>query len=86
MLSGILGGKLLYIITDFKTLMSSTSFFRDFGNGFVIYGSIIGGGLGALFYSRRKQWRMLNILDMLAPGVILAQGFGRIGCFLAGCC
>jgi phosphatidylglycerol:prolipoprotein diacylglycerol transferase len=25
-------------------------------------------------------------LDLMIPSVALAQGFGRIGCFLAGCC
>jgi len=26
------------------------------------------------------------MLDMTVPGLAIAQGFGRIGCFLAGCC
>ena len=25
-------------------------------------------------------------MDLILPSVALAQGFGRIGCFLAGCC
>ena len=28
----------------------------------------------------------MKIFDCVVPGVALAQGFGRIGCFLAGCC
>ena len=24
--------------------------------------------------------------DLFAPSIAIAQGFGRIGCFLAGCC
>ncbi len=30
--------------------------------------------------------KFLAYFDMLIPSVALAQGFGRIGCFLAGCC
>ena len=29
---------------------------------------------------------MLSYLDLALPSVALAQGFGRIGCLLAGCC
>ena len=29
---------------------------------------------------------MLSYLDLMIPSVALALGFGRIGCFLAGCC
>jgi phosphatidylglycerol:prolipoprotein diacylglycerol transferase len=28
----------------------------------------------------------MSYFDLLAPSVAVAQGFGRIGCFLAGCC
>lgn len=29
---------------------------------------------------------MLAYLDLMIPSVALAQAFGRVGCFLAGCC
>ena len=47
---------------------------------------IIGGILSAMLYSRIKGLKFLAYFDMLIPSVALAQGFGRIGCFLAGCC
>lgn len=83
---GILGGKLLFIITEFKSMVNDPSLLKDIGNGFVVYGAIAGGALGALFYAKRKKWNILKTFDMLIPGVAIAQGFGRIGCFLAGCC
>lgn len=86
-IAGILGGKLFYIITEFSTLIKNpSSIFKDFGNGFVIYGAVIGGGLAVYIYCRRKGWNFLSIADLAIPTVALAQGFGRIGCFLAGCC
>ncbi|MEG0641376.1 MAG: prolipoprotein diacylglyceryl transferase [Clostridium sp.] len=85
-IAGILGGKLLFIITEFKQIVENPSMLLDFGNGFVIYGAIILGGLGVHVYCRRKKWSTLDILDSTVPGLALAQGFGRIGCFLAGCC
>ena len=60
--------------------------FRDFGNGFVIYGAIIGGALGIALCSLKNKWNVLELADLVVPGLALAQGFGIIGCLLAGCC
>ncbi len=84
---GVLGGKILYIITEFEYVLANPlSIVKDFGSGFVIYGGIIGGILGIIVYCKRKKWNILRVLDLVIPSVPLAQGFGRIGCFLAGCC
>ena len=84
---GIIGGKVLHIITDFRDVMKNpSSIFTEFGYGFVIYGAIIFGILGIFLYSKRKKWNALEVFDIVAPCVALAQGFGRIGCLLAGCC
>ena len=84
---GLLGGKLLYIITDMKNILNHTSNIKDLlTGGLVVYGSILGGAIGVILYCKKKNWKTLEIFDLVAPGVILAQGFGRIGCFLAGCC
>ena len=86
-IGGITGGKVLYIITEFKSIIKEPSIiFKDFGLGFVIYGAIMGGALAVYIYCKIKHWSMLEISDLLIPAVAIAQGFGRIGCFLAGCC
>ena len=58
----------------------------NFGYGFVVYGAIAGGALAMYLYCRHKKWNIIEMLDMTVPGLAIAQGFGRIGCFLAGCC
>jgi phosphatidylglycerol---prolipoprotein diacylglyceryl transferase len=83
---GILGGKLLYIITELKSVIADPSILKDVGSGFVVYGAIIGGALGVYLYCKRKGWQVLKMFDLVIPAVALAQGFGRIGCFFAGCC
>lgn len=85
-ISGVLGGKILFIITELKSIIENPSILKDFGTGFVIYGAIIGGVLGVYFYCKKQCWKVLDILDLIVPSVAIAQGFGRIGCFLAGCC
>lgn len=84
---GVIGGKLLFIITNLNSFIENPiSIIKNFGYGFVIYGAIIGGMVAIVLYSRLKKWSILEILDLAVPSVALAQGFGRIGCFLAGCC
>lgn len=83
---GFLGAKLLYVITEFKSLFSGSLGFRDVLYGFVVYGGIIGGILAGFLYCKVKKLSFLKYFDIVMPSIALAQGFGRIGCFLAGCC
>lgn len=86
-LAGIIGGKLFYIFTNIKNIIADPYIIiKDAGNGFVVYGAIILGALGVFAYCKRKKWNIFAILDLCIPSVALGQGFGRIGCFLAGCC
>ncbi len=82
---GFIGAKLLYGIVEIKAVMANPRLLLS-GDGFVVYGGIIGGIAAVLVYCRVKKTSFLMYLDLIAPSVALAQGFGRIGCFLAGCC
>ena len=82
---GFIGGKIFFILTHIS------GFLRDplgslGSEGFVVYGGIIFGTLACYLYCRNKGQNFLRWADILLPGVALAQGLGRIGCFLAGCC
>lgn len=84
---GFLGAKLLYLITRFGDIIQNPEIFWDsMANGFVVYGGIIGGILGAWIFCRIKKLPFLKLFDLVVPALALAQGFGRIGCHLAGCC
>lgn len=82
---GFIGAKLLYCMVEIKSLLSNPIQALS-GNGFVVYGGIIGGVLAAIIYCKLKNVSFLQYFDLLVPSVAIAQGFGRIGCFLAGCC
>ncbi len=83
---GYAGSKLLYTITVFDRVVKNPAMLLDLSNGWVVYGGILGGILGAVIYCRRKNLSFISYFDLCMPEVALAQGFGRIGCFLAGCC
>lgn len=84
---GLLGAKLLYLLTRLPDLMADPSLLiHCLKDGFVVYGSIIGGILAAWIYCKRSGLVFLDVFDLIVPYLALAQGIGRIGCLLAGCC
>lgn len=83
---GLLGAKLLYYITVLPEIIEDPSILLDVTNGFVVYGGIIFGILAGLLYCKKHKWNFLQYFDLVMPSIALAQAFGRIGCYLAGCC
>jgi phosphatidylglycerol:prolipoprotein diacylglycerol transferase len=51
-----------------------------------IYGAVLGAALGIWVYSRFSDFEFGYLTDLIAPGIILAQAVGRVGCTLNGCC
>ena len=82
---GFVGAKLLFCIIEIKSILNNPMLILS-GSGFVVYGGIVGGIAAMMIFCRIKKISFLTYFDLLAPSVALAQGFGRIGCFLAGCC
>lgn len=54
--------------------------------GIVFYGGFVGGLLAAWIYARVKRLDFWKIADLLTPSLALAHAFGRLGCFMNGCC
>lgn len=101
MVGVVLGASLLYGITNIPLMVrivdayaaGSYAGFGDFARdiascfgGFVFYGGLGGGVAACCLYARHRRWRVGEVLDVLAVGVPLFHVFGRIGCFLGGCC
>ena len=84
-LFGFLAARVLFIITEWNNFIANPLKFVS-GNGFVVYGGIIGGTITIFTYCKLKKMDIFSYLDLLVPSIATAQGFGRIGCFLAGCC
>lgn len=85
-IGGMLGCRILYYIVELPQIIKDPSILWDFKNGYVVYGGIIGGILTSFIYCHVKKERFLPYFDLVMPAVSLAQGFGRFGCFFAGCC
>ena len=60
--------------------------FMFWAGGLTYYGGFILAVATAWFLARRWKWPFLKLADMAAPIIALGLAFGRLGCFLAGCC
>ncbi len=85
-LCGIVGAKITYYLVEIKAVIADPSILLDVTNGFVLYGGVIAGILAPLVYCKKKNQPFIKYLDVAIPSIPMAQGFGRIGCYLAGCC
>lgn len=82
----LIGTRLLFYLVSIPQILETPSILWNFKNGYVVYGGIIFGVLFGYMYCKRKKVSFLQYFDLVMPSVSVAQGFGRIGCFFAGCC
>lgn len=64
----------------------SWKLFRNWQSGFVLYGGLIGGVAAGSLYTKMRGQSISQIADLAAPAMMLAVAFGRLGCFMNGCC
>lgn len=95
----LLGSHLLYALTQLPTLLHLLtepvsvqmdrwliSVLRCFSGG-VYYGGFLGGLAGVTLYARRiAPEHRTTLVDLFALTTPLFHAFGRLGCFLGGCC
>ena len=87
LVGGLVGGRLLYVLihaTYFR--LNPAEIFMIHKGGLAFFGALAGGFLAGAFWVRRWGRSVLEVSDFLIVYVPLAHAFGRIGCFLNGCC
>jgi phosphatidylglycerol:prolipoprotein diacylglycerol transferase len=87
LVSGVLGARLLYVLEHVDEFRREWgSIFALWQGGLTLYGGVVAGTLGGLLSARRLGLPMWMVADALTPSVALGTMFGRVGCFLNGCC
>ncbi len=83
---GFVGAKILFILENFRQFLEHPLSVIG-SSGFVVYGGIVI-GLFCVFvwFHWIKKLSFLRYTDLFFPSVALGQAFGRVGCFMAGCC
>ncbi len=94
----LLGSHVLYALTNLPALLRYLSesanlslgdWFRGllpYVGGAVFYGGLLGGLAAGALYLRIRRLPFAAYADIAAPAIPLFHAFGRIGCFLGGCC
>lgn len=84
-IGGILVSRLFHVIDKWDYYMANPAQIVRF-EGLTVYGAVIGALLAVLLYCWVKKISFWQVGDVVAPGAIMGQAIGRIGCFLNGCC
>ena len=89
--SGMIGSRVFYCVQYWNELGDTLGeklwkSLQVTEGGLVVYGSVIGGLIAIAFWSRKNRFSLLKLADCVAPAFFIGLAFGRIGCFLNGCC
>ncbi|MGF3052557.1 prolipoprotein diacylglyceryl transferase [Microbacterium sp. YY-03] len=80
----LVGARLFHVFTHFDDYFGPEvtdpwAWVKIWEGGIAIYGSLIGGAIGAWLGCRWTGIRFTTFADALAPGMLLAQAMGRFG-------
>lgn len=85
--AGLIGAKVVYLFTNREDVIRDwRAIISLIRGGFVFYGGVLGGVVGAVLWLRRRGYSVAGYLDMTAPGLAFSLAIGRLGCFFNGCC
>lgn len=87
LVASVLGARALYVLEhvgEFKRQW--TGVLAIWQGGLTLYGGVVAGTVGGLWAARRFGLPMWTLADSLTPSFALGMAFGRVGCFLNGCC
>lgn len=87
MVGGILGARLAYVISNFDYYRAAPQeIIRIDQGGLIYYGGFIGGVVAFTLFARLKKIAFFDLADFAITALPLGHAFGRVGCFLNGCC
>lgn len=82
--AGIAGSKLFHILENLDQFARDPLGMIFNAGGLTFFGGLICAGAAIFWYVRKKGQPIGAFADAIAPGLMLAYGIGRIGCYLAG--
>lgn len=94
LIGALVGSRALHIVYYWQEEFAPLPSFRQLllemialnRGGLVFHGGLIGASLATVIYARVRRLPLWKLADALAPSIALGHVFGRIGCFVNGCC
>ena len=87
LVASIFGARVLYVFEHLDQFRRGWGgVFAVWQGGLTLYGGLAAGTVAGLLMARRLGLPMWTVADALTPSIALGTMFGRVGCFLNGCC
>lgn len=87
LVSGVIGARALFVLVNVAYYVSRPmEIFNLSRGGLIWYGGFGAALIAAFVFTRVRNIDFWSTADLMAPYIALGQAFGRIGCFLNGCC
>ncbi len=87
LIPAIIGARLFYVIQFHEQFAARPlEIIRIDKGGIVFYGGLIAALISTYIFCRRRKKSFPSVLDAIAPALALGHAFGRVGCFINGCC
>ncbi len=85
-ISGIIGGKALYLLAHWNEFESVWDIFKFWDVGFWVLGTFIASFTTVGWYLYSRKLPVLSIFDRASLYIPLMFAISRLGCFFTGCC
>ena len=86
-LAAIVGSRAAYVLINMQEFSwNPLDVFAVWKGGLVFYGGLLAAVPTGIWYVKKNKLSVWKIADIVAPSIALGHGFGRLGCFFAGCC
>ncbi len=82
--TGLLGAKIFHNLENLDEFNSDPWGSLVSFSGLTMYGGLIVGGAGVIWYAIKNNMNPFHFSDAAAPGLMLAYGVGRLGCQISG--
>ena len=82
---GIIGARLLHIIDRWQYYLYHPEQLLNFA-GLAVWGAVLGGLIAIFIFCLVRKMSFWELGDIAAPGAMLGQAIGRVGCLINGCC
>ncbi|MBM3150376.1 MAG: prolipoprotein diacylglyceryl transferase [Chloroflexi bacterium] len=84
-IGGVIVSRLMHVIDQWDYYMENPAQIVNFA-GLSIYGAVLGAMLAVVIYCLVNKLSFWQLVDIAAPGALLGQAIGRVGCIIGGCC
>jgi prolipoprotein diacylglyceryl transferase len=77
---GVVGARLYHVVSDYQLFRGQwLDAFKIWQGGLSIWGAVLGGAVVTVVLARRRHLDLGDLVDSIAPALVLAQAIGRWG-------